>query len=315
MTETPAGTAKEYITCTRCKTQRFKTFKGFLLHNGLSGQECASQRGYWMCKKCCQPFKSLQGFVSHEKSCTGPPVLADEDEHSSKKVKGSDGKSWGKRSEGGQSDDDDAPDRPPSLRLVSSSFFSSEEVEKKMRKRTWQSSASEEARLSRWSTSRIPIAVRDTQTVKGFGAFASREIRANEMLGEYAGEIIDTAELRKRQKKHDEEMSKQKPEPPPDMINGMSAAAKAATVAGPTKRKRGDGGPEMSEEELAARLTGRHYVFDLGCGLSVDASHAGNTTRYLNHAAASSDLANVRAQITNHFGIRCVCSLSLSLSL
>ena len=305
-----AGSAKEYISCTRCKTQRFKTFKGFLVHNGLNGSDCATQRGYWMCKKCCQPFKMGARFAAHEKSCKGPPArAADDDEHSSKKWKGSEGKSWGKRTAGGQSDDDDGDeaDRPPSLRSVSSSFFSSEEVEKKMRKRTWQSSTSEEARLSRWSTSRIPIAVRDTQTVKGFGAFASREIRANEMLGEYAGVIIDTKELRKRQKKHDEEMSKQKPEPPPDMINGMSAAAKAATVAGPTKRKRGDGGPQkLSEEELAARLTGRHYIFDLGCGLSVDASHVGNTTRYLNHASASSDLSNVRAQITNHFGIRCV---------
>lgn len=144
--------------------------------------------------------------------------------------------------------------------------------------------------------------MRDTQTVKGFGAFASRYIYANEMLGEYAGEIIDAAQLRKRQKSHCDAMAQQKPEPPPDMIKGMSAAAKAATVAGPAKRRHGE--MTLTDEELAARLTGRHYVFDLGCGLSVDASHVGNSTRYLNHASASSDQANVRAQVTNHFGVR-----------
>ena len=144
--------------------------------------------------------------------------------------------------------------------------------------------------------------MRDTQTVKGFGAFASRPIQANEMLGEYAGEIIDAAELRKRQKSHDKSMVHQKPEPPPDMIKGMNAAAKAATVAGPAKRARGESA--LTDEELAARMTGRHYVFDLGCGLSVDASHIGNSTRYLNHASASSDAANVRAQVTNHYGVR-----------
>lgn len=146
--------------------------------------------------------------------------------------------------------------------------------------------------------------------MKGFGAFASRDIRANEMLGEYAGEIIDAKELRKRQKRHEEQMAKQKPEPPPDMIEGMSAAAKAATVAGPAKRKRGEAA--LTDEQLASRLTGRHYVFDLGCGLSVDASHAGNSTRYLNHATAGSDEANVRAQVTNHFGIRCATSSVVS---
>ena len=77
-----------------------------------------------------------------------------------------------------------------------------------MRKRTWQSTSSEEHRISRWSTARIPIAVRDTQTVKGFGAFASRDIRANEMLGEYAGEIIDAEELRRRQKQHQHRRTK-----------------------------------------------------------------------------------------------------------
>lgn len=145
--------------------------------------------------------------------------------------------------------------------------------------------------------------MRDTQTLKGFGAFASRDIQTNEMLGEYAGEIIDAAELRKRQKSHDDAMAQQKPEPPPDMIKGMSAAAKAATVAGPAKRKRGESA--LTDEELAARMTGRHYVFDLGCGLSVDASHVGNSTRYLNHASEGSHECNVRAQVTNHFGVRC----------
>jgi hypothetical protein len=165
--------------------------------------------------------------------------------------------------------------------------------------------------VMQWPTSRIPIAVRDTQTVKGFGAFASRDIRANEMLGEYAGEIIDAAELRKRQKSRDAAMEQQKPEPPPDMIKGMSAAAKAATVAGPAKRKRGESA--LTDEELAARMSGRHYVFDLGCGLSVDASHIGNSTRYLNHASAGSSKANVRAQVTNHYGVRCAFITSTSL--
>lgn len=165
--------------------------------------------------------------------------------------------------------------------------------------------------VMQWPTSRIPIAVRDTQTVKGFGAFASRDIRANEMLGEYAGEIIDAAELRKRQKSRDAAMEQQKPEPPPDMIKGMSAAAKAATVAGPAKRKRGESA--LTDEELAARMSGRHYVFDLGCGLSVDASHIGNSTRYLNHASAGSSKANVRAQVTNHYGVRCAFITSISL--
>jgi SET domain-containing protein len=82
------------------------------------------------------------------------------------------------------------------------------------------------------------------------------------------------------------------------MVAGMGAAAAKASTA--RKRKRGD----LSDEQLAARQSGRHYIFDLGCGLSVDASHCGNATRYLNHASSKSSQANVRAQVTNHFGCR-----------
>ncbi len=47
-----------------------------------------------------------------------------------------------------------------------------------------------------------------------------------------------------------------------------------------------------------------HYVFDLQCGLQIDASAAGNLTRFMNHHDEQSSSANVRAALVNDYGIR-----------
>ena len=47
-----------------------------------------------------------------------------------------------------------------------------------------------------------------------------------------------------------------------------------------------------------------HYVFDLKCGLQIDASAAGNLTRFMNHHHEKSNNANVRAVLVNDCGMR-----------
>lgn len=62
----------------------------------------------------------------------------------------------------------------------------------------------------------------------------------------------------------------------------------------------GDGGKGRRERE--AKTSGScgaaaHFFFDLGCGLSIDASRAGNATRYLNHAAPGTAMHNVACKV------------------
>jgi len=47
-----------------------------------------------------------------------------------------------------------------------------------------------------------------------------------------------------------------------------------------------------------------HYIFDLKCGLQIDASAAGNLTRFMNHHDQQSGNANVRAALINDYGVR-----------
>eukprot|EP01050_Picozoa_sp_SAG11_P036283 SAG11_NODE_13726_length_642_cov_0.952118_1_plen_87_part_00 len=42
------------------------------------------------------------------------------------------------------------------------------------------------------------------------------------------------------------------------------------------------------------------YLFNLGAGLTIDASRFGNVTRYMNHSSTP----NVRPMICNHYGCR-----------
>lgn len=145
-----AGQDKEVLVCTLCSA-KFKTYRSLLLHNQQGNmRDCASSRGYWMCKRCCRPFLHKSAYTMHERACEGPaPMPEPEDQkgeqNSAKSRRLADGKS--PSSSAAAATKEEKP--PPSLRVVASSFFSSEEVEKKMRKRTWQSSTSEEARLSR----------------------------------------------------------------------------------------------------------------------------------------------------------------------
>lgn len=147
-TITAVGTDKEQLQCTLCRVN-FKTYRNMLLHNSCGKQrDCASKRGYWLCKKCCRPFHHKSGFISHCRTCKGPastPALTSDEEQSGIKSR---------RVSGGPASPSAAAnvDQPPSLKVVSTSFFSSKEVEKKMRKRTWQCSVSEEARLSKVRT-------------------------------------------------------------------------------------------------------------------------------------------------------------------
>ncbi len=143
-----AGTDKEKFTCTLCKVD-YKKYKSLLLHNSHgTTRDCASNRGYWLCKSCCRPFHHKSAWVIHDRSCTGPcptstksPIF--EQEQRSAKARRLAGR---KTSPSGTATANQAP---AALRVVPSSFFSNEVVEKKMLKRTWQSSASEEPRLSK----------------------------------------------------------------------------------------------------------------------------------------------------------------------
>ena len=143
-----AGTAKEQLVCKTC-AGRYSTWRGFLLHNSHGkNRECASLRGYWMCKKCCRPFHQKGAFIAHEKTCKGPAPastqlpISETEQKSTKSRRLESGKAV-------SSGTADADQQQAALRVVSTSFFSTEEVEKKMRKRTWQSSTSEEPRLKK----------------------------------------------------------------------------------------------------------------------------------------------------------------------
>ncbi len=143
-----AGTDKEKFACTLCNVS-YKKYRSLLLHNSCgTTRDCASKRGYWLCKSCCRPFLHKAAWVIHDRSCTGPCLASTQSVISEQEQKSSKGRrlAGGKRSVPGAST---ANQSPAALRVVSSSFFSSEAVEKKMRKRAWQSSASEEPRLSK----------------------------------------------------------------------------------------------------------------------------------------------------------------------
>ena len=136
------------LVCKTC-TGRYTTYRGFLLHNSNgTRRDCASQRGYWMCRKCCRPFHNKGSFVTHEKTCKGPASasmqlpISETEQKSTKSRRLESGKAV-------SSGTADADQQPAALRVVSTSFFSTEEVERKMRKRTWQSSISEEPRLKK----------------------------------------------------------------------------------------------------------------------------------------------------------------------
>eukprot|EP01046_Picozoa_sp_COSAG06_P061443 COSAG06_NODE_13481_length_1253_cov_2.101386_2_plen_112_part_00 len=62
-------------------------------------------------------------------------------------------------------------------------------------------------------------------------------------------------------------------------------------------------GTDLESREAGDR--GSAYIFDLGDGFAVDARPKGNKTRRMNHA--DGPLANVRANVINHYGIRKVC--------
>ena len=224
------GTLGEKLECRTCK-MKFKSYRGALTHNGTS-DDCAHQRGYWFCRLCCKPFQSKSGFRQHEKTCTtrvksrfinphqrpagvgvaavgsasakggvkGDPKL-ESSSSAAAAAAGDKGKRPGPKQDGnGWERSKTSPQ--PQLHVVSSSFFMSENVEKRMRKHTWQCKTTDEERLGRWSTARMPVVVRHTGTIKGFGAFASRAIRPSEMIGEYAGEIIDQREIERRAKRY-----------------------------------------------------------------------------------------------------------------
>ena len=56
------------------------------------------------------------------------------------------------------------------------------------------------------------------------------------------------------------------------------------------------GNKEMKQRGLASTS---EYLFNVGAGLTIDASRFGNVTRYMNH---SSNAPNIRPMICNHFG-------------
>ena len=65
-------------------------------------------------------------------------------------------------------------------------------------------------------------------------------------------------------------------------------------------------GEIITETELNTRVERQRseYLFDLGCGLLIDARRYGNATRRINHCALA---PNVRAQLINGRGVRKVC--------
>ena len=78
-----------------------------------------------------------------------------------------------------------------------------------------------------------------------------------------------------------------------------------ATANPPSMGAAGDGG--RSRREAEAKTSGatgaaQHYFFALGCGLFIDASKAGNPTRYINHAYPDAAANNVDARIVSIFG-------------
>jgi hypothetical protein len=137
------------------------------------------------------------------------------------------------------------------FKFVTGLVFASAEVAAKMKRITRQTDGTDSSGLDvsvldqHMSASVDVIEVKDTGSVKGMGAFSRFTLVPNKFIGEYAGEVIDKASVRKRQ--------------------GQS-----------------------------------EYLFDLGGGLTIDASCQGNLTRFMNH----SDAPNVQATVINHRGIR-----------
>eukprot|EP01052_Picozoa_sp_SAG31_P002225 SAG31_NODE_76_length_27534_cov_13.661868_13_plen_493_part_00 len=123
--------------------------------------------------------------------------------------------------------------------------FANESVRELMRRSTRQKKSTDEPLLI--SGHENPLEVRDTGTIKNLGAFATHDIRKDEYIAEYCGEIISDKEMKQR---------------------GLASTSE--------------------------------YLFNLGAGLTIDASRFGNVTRYMNHSSQ----CNVRPMICNHFGCR-----------
>lgn len=65
------GTDKEKFICALCNGS-YKKYKTLLLHNSHGTRDCASERGYWLCKSCYRPFYHKAAWMIHNRSCTGP---------------------------------------------------------------------------------------------------------------------------------------------------------------------------------------------------------------------------------------------------
>eukprot|EP01047_Picozoa_sp_COSAG01_P051363 COSAG01_NODE_5294_length_4352_cov_12.531860_3_plen_148_part_00 len=65
-----------------------------------------------------------------------------------------------------------------------------------MRRNTWQTDGTDEPDLDHeQGRHQLPIFVKPTGTIRGKGAFASRDLVAGEFIGEYSGEILCDDEL------------------------------------------------------------------------------------------------------------------------
>jgi|EP01049_Picozoa_sp_SAG25_P012205 hypothetical protein len=129
---------------------------------------------------------------------------------------------------------------------VSNIVFASAEAETKMRKVTRQIRHTDEELIGTTSAEDVPIDVLDTHTVKNMGAFARRDIEVGMFIGEYAGEVLLLASVRRRKSE---------------------------------------------------------YLFNIGGGLTIDASRQGNATRFMNHSSEPKT-CNVEARVVNHRGTR-----------